>query len=340
MSNGNPAIEISAGNRSIVLTDAEAETTEKWQENINSEEFMAEILKAKKIQKMYEIEALGWPKDFAKVAVETIFDEKQMEIEKIGILDGLHDMAINFRSYYDYMKHEEEAAAKAKREYTQLFGGYIEPATDDREGNSREPKPSESKERVSDIYSFEQRDEMLKGLNPERIIKYNSTDQNGALIQGAYTCYIYAQPQQNDGYLVVSEPLEGDKSTRVFYTTKQDIEEMRGEQQDIDEFWKEFVRIYIEDMTGSQFREEPNTYVFNHSTDLETYKQKIQGVIQGVDKNNPKHVSAIRASKQLYGKVQILGAIGKDVTESRVNKARYAVFPIKTKEKGVSKDGE
>lgn len=121
MQSGNPAIKISAGNRSIVLTDTEVELTEKWQENINSEEFMAEILRAKKIQKMYEIADLGWPKDFAEDAVKIIFDKQQAENEENGILDGLSDMAINLCSYYKYIEHGEETIENSQSTETSFL---------------------------------------------------------------------------------------------------------------------------------------------------------------------------------------------------------------------------
>lgn len=348
--NETPAIKVTAGNRSIIISDNEQEETGRYESKINSKRLIDEIINIKKEMKEFELYDLEYPKDEVKKIVDILFDSKQIKLEESAIPDILSEMAINFGEYYKWMEQEKQEIEKIRKEQEnapiELIGGFIQPAKDEygpRSKNVVDPTP----ERVSDIYSFSERDKMLRKLNPERIVKFTSTDEEGQIINGAYTCYIYKEPQGNKGYLVISEPLEGDKSTRVFYVDDKYVEDMKEGEEDLNRFWEEFVKLYIEDMTRTEFSEEKNTCIFNHTEDLDAYRKKIDEVINGIEKNpgtlqdKRAVMNAKRASVKLFGKFKYKQELLEGVTLDRVNMARQAVFENKTQTKeGDTRDGK
>ena len=89
-------------------------------------------------------------------------------------------------------------------------------------------------------------------------------------------------------------------------------------------------------MTRSEFAQEDETYTFRHTTDLEAYRQKIEGIVKGLD-NNPQKENVKRASYNLYGKATLVNGL-KYVRRSRLDQIREKLFG--TKENAQTNEGE
>ena len=85
-------------------------------------------------------------------------------------------------------------------------------------------------------------------------------------------------------------------------------------------------------MTRMQFAKEGNTYTIKHSTDLEAYRQKVEGIVKG-EANNSQKINVRRASKRLFGAKKMSAGLA-ETTRTGVESARRNIFdePSQTKE--------
>lgn len=325
---GKPVLDVYRNKGFVCITDKT-----EFSKDVEVDALYEEIIEQRKIVKSrYLTFDLDIPFDQAREILNKIYDSKQVARDLYSMNHFLGEMAENFEEYYKYMQEEKKIIEENKGPI-EIIGGLIEPVSDS--VNRRNNSISSGKnERISEITPFDERDAFLRELDPERIIKFSTQDKKtGELVNEAYNCYIYKNPQSNNGYLVISEPSAGDRETQAFFVTEQYLEELKEGEGNIDKFWENFTRIYIEEMSRAEFAAEENTYTFRHTSDFETYKQKIEEVVKGVEKksetSNAKKASrmANMASKRLYGKAKYKEDIEKcKVTRSGYEEAKTIIF--------------
>ena len=340
--NGKPSLEIFAGKRGIFITD-EKEESEVYKRNVISKDFVTEIPKYKRkfliLQDMYQNEKT---KEQATKSVETFYNSYQQQSDLYATPYFLNEMAINFGEYYKWLQEEKKEIENENKEVEgpiETMGGLVELRPDE-VGPRAAKGDSESRERKSDIYTFEQRDTLFRELKPIRIISFDTRDEEGRLIRGAYTCYVYKHNEEdkNKGYFMISEPESGDKETRTVYVTEQEIKEMK-EGKENNEFWNSLAREYIE-MTRKEFSQKDGTYTFRHCVDLESYKLKMEALIKGPSKQNPQTPNGRRARFVLFRRENIKNDIVAGVTESGINQARAAVPALRMAQAEQTKEGD
>lgn len=350
-----PIIEVKIKNDYITVSDEEIQPTRKYERTINSEKLIEALISVEKEMKEYEIREsdefssmehlVGKPalRGLAKVAVEKFFNERQIKIEEHAINQGLSEMALNFGEYYKWMVQEEQEIQKLEEEKKnksiEIYGGLIQPVVNDKGQGSGGGVISG--ERISDISSFEERDKFLRGLSPIKIINFSAINEEGKIVKNAYTCYIYQNPQEKDGYLVISEPLQGDKETRTFFANNEYVKEMMVGYDDENGFWPDFIKAYIADMTRTEFADEDNTYTFYHRGEFDDYTKKIEQVINGIDKSKDQKSqrNAKRAATRLFKQPELTEMVG-GVKISGVKEAESEVFGDKDKANDKENKGE
>lgn len=328
---GKSSIEVRLGEKSVVITEEKMESKES-SKSVTTDDLISEIMYAKKqgsIDKLIKEENM--PREQATIAVNFLFSDKQIQSDLYAMPHLLNEMAMNFGTYYRYMdeceikdlkKAEED---EKKKQPTVIEGGIIEPAVDSNTIGPRGPIIGPKVPRKSEIYDFQQRDQIFQNLGPKLIVLFDGIDKKTReIIKNAHNCYVFENPQQNKGYLVISEPFQGDKEAQAFYLKEDFIKDLQEGHENSNEFWKELIRTYIEEMTRSQFAKEGKTYTFRHTGDIEEYRQKIEGVVNGCE-NNSQKVTVQRASIQLFGKYEYKDAL-QGVTRRRYNNAKRAIF--------------
>ena len=341
---GKPSIEVLAGKSSVFITD-EQMASKGWKRNATSKDLMDEIIYAKKQRKTNKLIAeCGLTREQATSAIKEIFNDKQVQSDLYAMPHVLSEMAVNFGEYFKHIQQEKQEAEKFQEteEKTELEndgpietkGGIIEQIVDERE-TTRIDRDGIAIDRKSEIYPFEQRDAIFRNLKPIRIVKYDGLDRNHQVVENAYTLYIYINPQEHNGYLGISEHIDGNRETRAFYMMENDIEGLK-ENEDIEKFWHTIGEIYIS-MSRNEFTKEEGTYRFRHTGDIEDFRQKIEGVVKGVSKENLQTVNVKRASLALFNKNQLKENL-KGVTQTRYDKAKEIVFG--ERETTQTKEGE
>ena len=341
---GKPSIEVIAGKSSVFITD-EQMASKGWKRNATSKDLMDEIIYAKRQRKTNKLIAeCGLTREQATSVVKELFNDKQVQSDLYAMPHVLSEMAVNFGEYYKHIQQEKQEAEKfqgteEKKEVEnegpiETKGGIIEQIVDEQE-TTRIDRDGTAVDRKSEIYPFEQRDQIFRNLKPIRIVKYDGLDRNHQVIVNAYTLYIYKNPQEHNGYLGIAEHIDGNRETRAFYMMENDIEGLK-ENEDIEKFWHTIGEIYIS-MSRNEFTKEQGTYRFRHTGDLEDFKQKIDGVVKGVSKDNLQAVNVKRASLALFNKNQLKQSL-EGVTQSRYDKAKEMVFG--ERETTQTKEGE
>lgn len=255
-------------------------------------------------------------------------DERDMR--RVGVSYSMEEMGRNLGAYYRYLMQEKQIIGGYENE---INGGIIR-RNHDEQGPHKGQGNGNTNPRVSDIYGFEERGEIFRSLNPFKIINFDSIGEDGKIIPGAYTTFVFQNPNNRNGYLIINEPFEGDKETRAVFISEQEFEKIQEERDlSYDENWSDFVREYIE-MTGSEFGNTNvgNTYIFRHWS-LENYEMMMNGVIAGKEpdkswKTGKKSIGratrALYEGERLVGKKDISG-VGGQVPRWQVEEARKMI---------------
>ena len=314
---GNPALCIAARKNTVTILDEDMPST-GWNQNVTVNNLIPLISPAiKYFDTRNYMRKNGMSRQEAEGAVEAFG-----ELTEDEILEQLSEMAVNFGKYYKYI-HQELQEGHKPEEPIEINGGIIDPAVDI--ARPRGPSEHQTKTRVSEVYPFEKRREIFLELKPETIVKFQGIDkESGEVIDRYMTCYIYKKPQRNNGFLIIAEPLQGNKETRIFYLSDEDAKDLMAGEEDIQKFWEELSREFVEKMTRSQFSKEGQTYTVRHTGDLDEYKQKIQGIVKGVDNNSQKE-TVKRASYKLFGSAKMENGLT-CVRRSGFERARKIVF--------------
>lgn len=199
------------------------------------------------------------------------------KIEQSGINLALNDAFKNLTKYYQFLieekpKHAEHICTIRQREDIS------------HPNNTKLTKNQNTKTapiRINPVIPFNIRAEILKNNNPSTLIKVNSLTEDNTIINNAYFTYVFKNPLgqinlQQNGYLFISEPLEGTTSTRLFFLTQDEFDEFpKKEGQDK---YAEIVKHYLE-MSPKEF-ERPGTVTISHTTP-QSYSDKINFYIHG-----------------------------------------------------------
>ena len=291
-------------------------------QTFNGNEFIQEMIETIKKDKYGKIRETykQLSHDDIQNIIDLMYDKTEQENLTKGMAESLSEMVQNFGEYYQYIQNEKKEVEKGEIKVT--AGGLIEQDVDKlsytrtglHEGNTKT-------ERVSEIYPFEERDAIFRGLQPIEIIAFDSIDEEGKVQKGSYTSYVFENYRENGGYFLISEPYRGDKSCRAVYVSEEKKEQLQ-EGEENPNFWVDTARAYLE-MSCLEFQNEVSTYTFKHRN-IQPYAAKMQYIISGkTDPNISKGVlySSKMALSKLFG-VQIdkkqLEAIISDVMKSDI----------------------
>ena len=274
---------------------------------------------------------------------EHVCPQNERPMREIGVSYAMNKMGKNLGIYYRYLMEEKKLAEKGtdgEQTPEEIQGGLVLMQKSQIKRVNNENKDSKShKERVSDIYSFEERSEIFKKLEPFKIIKFDTIDEDSQVIPGAYTTFVFRNPNNKNGFLFINEPYDGDKETRAIFLSEEQFSEIIGGQENIDnKLWCDTARDYIE-MSRSDFKDDKtgNKYIFRHRS-LENYREMMMGVIKGKepDKSWKRGKESVdRAKKVLYGGEKIVQQSDvkkiaeNDVSEQQVKDARNIIFTPK-----------
>lgn len=303
----------------------------------SSEEFIHEIYKTMLEEKQNKlkqnIDSLSTEEVMNLLSI--VYDRTQKENELKGLSISLSEMIENFGQYYRYLNNEpNEIKKELQSEVKAINGGLIEQETDTRISSE---SSNSSGERKNEIYPFEERDMIFRKLKPLQVISFDSIGEDGKVINGTYTSYVYKNQRENGGYFIITEPYQGDKESRGTYLTDKDLQEMQEGEGNSNVF-VDIARYYLE-MSKQEFSKEKGTYTFKHR-DLKNYAARMKYIISGeIDPNVSKNIihSAKLNLNQLFGTnidKKKLSKIADSVTEQEIDEARSIITP-KTVEQDV-----
>lgn len=266
----------------------------------------------------------------AEYATGQIFDDskKRMQLTQ-KIPEGLNKMFTDFGEYYRYLQGIKQEGIQddnnTQRPWTHHRGIVIQRR--DSRPDSRGEAYNETPQRVSDIHPFSERNEIYMNYDPIRIVSYDGVSQEGIEIPCAFTLYIYENPAEREGYLGIVEPYEGNKTTRVFFKTKDEIDSLikkgkekgKGEVEVFENLGEEYIC-----MSSQEFDSANRTTTLRHRGELNDFRIRV-GSIVGKEKAE---TSGKRAYyKSIQQKLGILDCrkIVSEVTSERLNNARNAI---------------
>lgn len=319
-----------------------------------SEEFLEELYKAKVENKRSKINRnMALTEYESTLIMNLIFDKTQKENDMNGLSVSLSDMMKNLGEYYKYIVNEqqtqkemneqeqdeentEEASEEQEGQGVEktesgtsdiIYGGLIEQETDEIGPRGPIINPDSGRTRKSEIYPIEQREQIFKQLFPQKIIIFDTINEEREVTRGSYMTFLFRNPRENGGYFLISEPLLGDKEARGVYLTDEYIDAMQ-EGEDPSKFWTELARCYLE-MSRLEFSKEKGICVFNH-TSLESYQERMSGVIRGNNNISPNsRQNSRRSLARLFNtsleNIKLQGIV-KGVTTQEIEEARMAVM--------------
>lgn len=195
------------------------------------------------------------------------------QVEQTGIHLALDNAFKNLTNYYQYLikqkkEHETHTCTIQQREDSQT--------------TPRQHRGETAPDRRFPVIPFNLRSSFLQNLNPTAIIEVSEYTKTGEIIPNAYTTYVFKQAlsqikQQQDGYLFVSEPLDGTRETRLFFLSQQKFDDFTVEKGQ--DKYAEIVRHHLE-MSQKEFTGD-GTAKLSH-TDPQTYSDRINFFVQGV----------------------------------------------------------
>ena len=254
---------------------------------IGEEEFFKKILDVMKQDNVESIVSNLNLTDEAREKLQTIFlsqgSESLDNLTLNGIEHGMSTAAKNLTEYYDYMYDEKQESSIRSITIKQ------------RQSSRGENKKAGNVavDRKSPIYPFRQREKVLSDMQPENIINVDEIDENGNLIPGFYTAFVYRNPRDKGGYLLIAEPLEGSHSTRVVYLSDEKFaafQTKKGEDK------LEAITKYYLEMSNGEFSQELFAQKINHK-EMQNFQDKLRYIIRGEESEN------VKENKPYYKKI-------------------------------------
>lgn len=189
--------------------------------------------------KIYENEFKEIPcilfEDFEKEICKTIVSEQNPDYTPF--LKGIHSLVDDsFRNLVEYYKYLIQQK-KVHSTYDIIIDAPDTSTSTPRKSQNKNPNqnpdhPHAPIERKSDIIPIAQRSAFLDDLKPDLYVDVAQKQPDGTIIPRAYTCYVYSRflndtqiESKKPGYVLISEPLSGDKYTKVSYVTEEELSE-------------------------------------------------------------------------------------------------------------------
>lgn len=212
-----------------------------------------------------------------KEQLSTIFKEKGFGHSKVtlmGVEEALNKAWINLADYYEYL-------LETRKEHT-TSTCTIKQRADEGIAKRTYSKTGKTVQRLNELIPFTDRAKVLEDMNPSNIVEVNEINDDGDIIKNSYTVYAYDDclqgiGQTQKGKAFICEPLEGNRSTRLMYLSRKDIDEFPIENGE-DKYTK-IVEKYLS-MSQHEFSEQEGTAKISH-TDPATYKERIEFYLQG-----------------------------------------------------------
>ncbi|MBQ6992130.1 MAG: hypothetical protein IJN50_04385 [Clostridia bacterium] len=254
---------------------------------IGEDEFFKKILDVMKRDNAESIVNSLSLSDEAREKLQTIFLSQQSESLDNLTLDGIeHGMSVaakNLTEYYDYMYEEKQESSIRSITIKQ------------RQGSRSENKNygGVSVDRKSPIYPFRQREKVLSDMKPESIINVDEIDENDNVIPGFYTAFVYKNPRDKGGYLLIAEPLEGSHSTRVVYLSDEKYDAFAAKEGH--DKMESIAQYYLE-MSNEEFSKEMFAQKINHK-EMQNFQDKLRYIVRGEESET------IKAKKPYYKKL-------------------------------------
>lgn len=233
---------------------------------ISEEEFCKAILLTLKSE-----DRLKNPELYNKEELESLFTGKLDKLTLKSIKESMQEASNNLTEYYEYLINEKKEATTFFGEFTPRVGTASVKTTRIRTGE-------EGKVRINPIIPFTNRFEILKKMKPDATINMSERDSDGKISKGAYIVYMYNNPQNRSGKLLVAEPLEGSHATRIIFLNDKKLQE-KHEQKRIMPTMIDVVKPYLE-MPIQEFRELPATVTLSHGK-FESFKERLEYYVQG-----------------------------------------------------------
>jgi len=267
-------------------------------------------------------------------------DEANNKLILAGMSVAFEQACGNLVDYYQYLLQENKEQSIHKCVINQRKDY----------GETRVNRGGVTHPRLNDIIDFKRRSDFLHTMNPEATVEVGEIDEDGKEASNAYTAFIYsgellADIEINDnGYLIVCEPFNGNRGSRLVYLSNEDFEEFpieRGQDK-----YAIIVKKYL-DMSGKEFRKHKSTHSIAH-TDLDSYKERVQFFMKGTKGRSITNIKQYKASlEKLYGENGInlpyytprtiidIGRIGESVPISRVDRTAQRVLARQMEDKNI-----
>lgn len=254
---------------------------------IGEEDFFKKILDVMKRDNISSVVNSLNLSDEAREKLQTIFlsqdSERLDNLTLDGIQSSMSTAARNLTEYYDYMYEMKKESSIRSITIKQ------------RQGTRGQNKnySGVTIDRKSPIYPFRQREKVLSDMKPESIINVDEIDENGKIIPGFYTAFVYENPRDKGGYLLIAEPLEGSHSTRVVYlpTEKYDAFETKKGEDKLETIAKHYL-----EMSNEEFSKEKFAQKINHK-EMQNFQDKLRYIVRGEE------TETIKAKKPYYKKL-------------------------------------
>lgn len=221
----------------------------------------------------YSVKEMSREKKLTRSAKETFISNlRDPEIKsqrKDYIISVMANAADNLIEYYKYMmkqkgRHEGESLEGAIQQ--RVGKGFRGGKT----GKTREPRKSE-------IYDFDQRAQILEEMQPDQTIVIDKIEEDNTVSKFAYTTYVYKNPRDRQGYLLVAEPFEGNHNTRMRFVPQAEYDALhviKGKNKLV-HLTEKFLEMSDSEFTGSKFSKK-----FKH-TSIESLRTRYRRVVLG-----------------------------------------------------------
>lgn len=220
-----------------------------------------------------------------------------------GLNTPFNEMMKNFIEYCRYYLVEMPEVDIGPKV---IQGGIIEQEVGERviSNSSKQTRRSaSSKQRTSEIYPFEERRKILDELDPKMIISFDTMGEDGKVMPGVYNTFIYENPQNRGGHLLISEPFKGDSATRCTYISDKRLNDFLLDGQQLsDDVWRDIARYYVE-CSLSAFSLEPYSYKITHRGSIEDQSKKIRELLDSDMSINLVKVSS-RIALSVYNNIK------------------------------------
>lgn len=250
---------------------------------ISENEFADKVLGVLKKDSIAElVDTLDVPEE-EKEHLQTIFAQKSGVLDEFslkGITESLAEASTNLTEYYDYLYEEKQKShihnitivQRQDAKGAKTNGGGVAP------------------DRKSPVYTFVEREKILRSMSPTHVINVDGYDQDGNLVPGVYTAFVYEKPRGNEGYLLVAEPLEGSHATRMVYLTEDKFKSFKIPEKS--DRYAEVSKHYLE-MSNDEFLGEKSALRVNHGP-MDAFVARLEYYIEG------KETEGIKSHRPYY----------------------------------------